>query len=367
MTGQKGRRSAANESCTKTADAFWCKDESLIVVDTPGSNAIREKLEHNVWIAHALNFMPVSKILITVKAEMRIENVVDNIRKYSDPFMVIPLDAVAVLVTHMDTVDSSYRKKCTETIEGELGFSKILFSSRTTSGKQLQGNIKRICTKKHSIKVNEDTFLKLFKIHDSNRKILVDTSEEVNNFRDLSESFARLRQAVPDNEQIDLIFEFQAWMEDQIIEAQKRLQAKNDFTFLGPKSANEAGHNANMTNQLRLILYAIRIEALNIQSPHGADELRKCPYCGLIWAKVHGCEGKTTCGNQPDKEHARDLRPKSAGVMATYTFTWNCGEKGSLHFDKSGERKVQAPRASSTLKSESSGCGKDVTWKRFCQ
>ena len=103
LTGQTGRSSDANESWTKTAEAFWATDGSLIVADTPGSNAVNEKLDHNIWIAHALNFMPVSKILIVVKAETRIDNVADNIRKYSDNFMEIPLDAVAVLVTHIWT------------------------------------------------------------------------------------------------------------------------------------------------------------------------------------------------------------------------------------------------------------------------
>ena len=367
LTGRTGRSSDANESWTKTAESFWSKDKSLIIADTPGSNAMKEKLEHNIWIAHALNFMPVSKILIAVKAETRIDNVADNIRKYSDTFMEIPLDAVAVLVTHMDTVDASYKKKCAEMIEDELGFSEILFSSRDTSAKTLQRDIQGVCTKKHPMAVNEDNFLKLFKIHNNQRKIMVDTNQEVNNFRDLKLSFDRSRQTVPVQHRIDLIFEFQAWIEDQIIEAQKRLGAKNNFSFEGPKAANEVGHIANMTNQLRLILYSIRLEALDFQSPHGASELRKCPHCGLVWAKVQGCEGATTCGAQPSGDCARDLRPESVGVMATFTFYWKRGEKGSFRFDLSGERKVQAPRASSTSKSPNAGCGQTVTWSAMAQ
>lgn len=26
---------------------------------------------------------------------------------------------------------------------------------------------------------------------------------------------------------------------------------------------------------------------------------RQCPYCPLVWIKVEGCDGKTTCGNRP--------------------------------------------------------------------
>ena len=51
--------------------------------------------------------------------------------------------------------------------------------------------------------VDDNNFLKLFKIHNNHRKILVDTNEEVSNFRDLKLSFdlsiGTSGQAVPEN------------------------------------------------------------------------------------------------------------------------------------------------------------------------
>ena len=62
---------------------------------------------------------------------------------------------------------------------------------------------------------------------------------------------------------------------------------ENNFTFYGDGAANEAGHIANMTNQLRAILYDIRMETLSQgASDHGVNELRKCPHCGVTWAKI---------------------------------------------------------------------------------
>ena len=100
--------------------------------------------------AHALNFMPVSKILIVVKAETRIDKVADNIRKYLDNFIEIPLDAVTVLATHIDTVDPSYQKKWAESIVEELGFREVLFSSKAAPAQTLLNDIKRVCIKKVS-------------------------------------------------------------------------------------------------------------------------------------------------------------------------------------------------------------------------
>ena len=47
---------------------------------------------------------------------------------------------------------------------------------------------------------------------------------------------------------------------------------------------NEAGHVANMTNQLRAVLYDIRMETMGYAKNCTTDDfLRKCPHCGEIW------------------------------------------------------------------------------------
>ena len=59
--------------------------------------------------------------------------------------------------------------------------------------------------------------------------------------------------------------DFQAWIEEQIIESKQQVAEELDFSFLGANAANEAGHVANMTNQMRLVLHDIRTEILGIQ------------------------------------------------------------------------------------------------------
>ena len=99
--------SDGDTSVTKSSTVFWSIDGSLLIADTPGSNAIEDKLKHNLGIAGALNYLPVSKVFILVKAETRLDSVVDNIRKYSDRFVEFDPDILGVLITHMDTVSWS--------------------------------------------------------------------------------------------------------------------------------------------------------------------------------------------------------------------------------------------------------------------
>ena len=55
LTGETGRSSNASESFTRSSDYFWVADKSLMIADTPGSNPMKEKIEHNLQIAQALN------------------------------------------------------------------------------------------------------------------------------------------------------------------------------------------------------------------------------------------------------------------------------------------------------------------------
>ncbi|XP_068696164.1 uncharacterized protein [Montipora foliosa] len=146
-------------------------------------------------------------------------------------------------------------------------------------------------------------------------------------------------------------------MTDEIVEAQKRMTDTNNFTFEGDGAANEVGHVANMANQLRMILYDIRTECLGFQSEHGVSELRKCPHCGLIWTKVEGCDGDTTCGNRPN--NVNDFRDPAYAQLGTFSFRWLDG--GKLTIEKASGKTVKSERSSS----KEFGCGKSINWKEM--
>ena len=47
--------------------------------------------------------------------------------------------------------------------------------------------------------------------------------------------------------------------------------------------------------------------------------------------------------------------------MATFTFNWRFGQNSNLGITKSGSKRVQAPKNSSTKK-DPPGCGKRIDW-----
>ena len=354
LTGEKGRSSDSSVSFTRTSEACCVPDGSLIISDTPGSNAMDDELEHNVWIATAFNYKPVSRLFIVVKAENRKDTVIDNISKYANRFLEpAEMDILGVLVTHMDTVKWT-EEEFKRDVERKLGIDTVVFSGMDTQAETLLDNILKTCTKKHNLTVDDENFFKFFKLHSNQMKILHCTNDEVKRFSAMKKNFDEARRGFTGKDLVDLVFEFQAYMTDQIIQAQKRLSEKNNFTFYGDGAANEAGHVANMVNQLRTILYDIRVECVGFQSEHGVSELRKCPHCGLIWTKIEGCNGDTICGNRPS--FVNDIRDSAFSVLATFTFEW-IGNK--LNITKGGSKSVQSEMS---LTSNFAGCGKTINW-----
>ena len=121
--------------------------------------------------------------------------------------------------------------------------------------------------------VDDENFFKFFKLYNNHMKILRCTNDEVKRFSAMKKNFDEARMGFTGKELVDLVFEFQAYMADQIVEAQKRLSEKNNFTFYGDGAANEAGHVANMVNHLRT--FDIRADCVGFQSEHGVSQLRK--------------------------------------------------------------------------------------------
>ena len=361
LTGVSGRSSAADESFTLTSEVYEIYDGSLIICDTPGSNAMNDKFQHNLHIAHAMNFYPVTCVLIIVKADTRMDNVVDRVRAYAEGFLPedLPIELIGVCVTHMDTVQWTGRHLLPN-LDNHLGISSAVFSTLQTPRETLRADIMREIARKRPIPMSIDSnmFLRLFKISNSNLKVMRDVRKEIGRFEKMKQDFYREKSRLSPNLQMNMTFEFQTWVHEEIIRAQKWLSERNNFTLsFGPNMENEVGHIANMTNQLRKVLSDIRVEASKYHRNVDTN-FRKCPHCPAIWQKIEGCDGATNCGNRPST--ATDIW---SGEMSTFSFTWNTSTE-QLIVRQLGARSV--PSASAGNRSGyGAGCGKPITWSEM--
>ena len=293
-----------------------------MICDTPGTNSITDQLSSNLEIARALNFMSVNLLLITIKADVRIESFAKGLREYIECFLPedFPLELIGFCITHMDTVIWE-EDELIHYLKSDLGIEKVICSFPEKKSRTLIQEIKNECLKNQpvSIDIDSEIFLGLFKINNNEIKILRETRKEVARFEKIKKDFYAQQKRYNDIEQKNMIFEFQAWIYDQIIETQRNLSYNNNFSFTGaPGMANEAGHIANLTNQLRQVLGDVRIVAMKYHVDVETD-FRKCPYCGEIWQKVEGCEGDTQCGNRPSDKLKYDQ--VNGGKMASFIFS----------------------------------------------
>lgn len=368
VTGKKGRSSASSTSATKASALFRSVEAdgkgSFIICDTPGTNSATERFQHNLHIAHALNFQLVNLILIVVKADTRIETVLDRVGDYMGRFLPedLPEELLGLCITHMDQVNWK-EGEVIKHLNNNFGIKSVITTSNETQGHALACKIGKECSKTpHRINVDSEMFLKLFKIQNNNLKVLRETKQEVARFEKMKNCFFEELSNITESEKGDLIFEFQAWMREEIIESQKKISNSNNFTFRNDSTmAIEAGHIANLANQLREILRYVRIAAMDYHKNVETD-FRKCPYCGLVWHLVEGCEGNTRCGERP-LDYKWD--GKSA-LMATFEFFWVKADE-ILRIRRTGEinraQKLSRYFNQSPSRQSQQGCGNTIAWK----
>merc|ERR1712179_85559 len=160
LTGSEGRSSSSQESFTRES-AIVTVPGVIKICDTPGSNAMEDSLLHNVWIAKAINYQPVSKLLFVVKATTRIDNVLTYIGKYLDNFIDFPEEILGICITHMDKVHWN-EQKMRDMLEGQEISNSVVFSQYDTNAEVLQNQILQSCGDPFQLKIDDQNFLKIF-------------------------------------------------------------------------------------------------------------------------------------------------------------------------------------------------------------
>ena len=204
-------------------------------------------------------------------------------------------------------------------------------------------------------------FLSLFKMNNQGLKILRETRSEVARFENIKKNFYDEQEKFTKIDQINIIFEFQAWMSEEIVEATNRFSDKiNSSCSDGPRFATKAGQIANLTNQLRQVLRDVDISAEKFDK-NGKSDFRRCPYCGKIWQKKECSEQDTKCGENVKSNES------NIGKMANFYFLWDeTTEKLVVNkiAQKKTRRQENQPDYSGTAENYK-GCGKKITWRKM--
>ena len=326
LTGEKDMSSSAEQSVTTSAAYLPVPGYNLLICDTPGSNAMTDNFKHNIWIAQAMSFHPISKLLITVKADVRIDNVVRKVREYEEQFEELGEGVMGVIVTHMDKV-SWTPDKCSEHLKKHLDITDVIFTNTSSSKDEIVSDISDICHKPAlNLTVNEDNFQRLFKIKSNDQAVLRSIKKEVASFKDMMGKFHEERSNVATQENdTDLVKEFLAWMKRKVRQSEQKVAEENKFTFIGENSANERGHIVSLKNQLLKEVDVLQGEIVPV-SVVGRSTSRKCKSCGLKRVTITGLKNSDkhiSCGCDPLLLKVKD---SEICVVSRFMFEWS-GQK----------------------------------------
>ena len=255
----------------------------------------------------------------------------------------------------MDEVTWS-EAECSAVLKSSLDLDLVLYMQLKTPSEEVTSKILGLCGRIEQpleIDINSSNFLEYFDIRDNHRRILCSVKDEVSKFRRWIQKFHMELSKLDPKDQADAVFEFQAFVKDQIDLACKRVSEKHqleDALMSVHAEINAMGHIASLRLQLRSVLVSVRKFAMQYQCDMVSD-FRKCPHCGEVWTKVIGCDKTTTCGNEVKLPDAR------RDSMATFTFEISDDE---LSVARTGSKTVKATAASGHR--TSAGCGKDINW-----
>lgn len=356
MSGVGNLASDSATAATKHQRRLTARNGAFCIVDTPGQNALKDRLADNIEVAMALNQGPVSLLLCTTKADVRLESVVEQVEKYVERFIDFS-DIICIMVTHMDVGGHQWtQEECRRALKDQYEITKVVFTGKATDGDELVQRVRAECvTIPRDFSIDSENFLQYFRLGAKKMSIIKAIKASVDKYKKDVKTFQDQLNRWPEQKRADQVFQFNTFMTNEIASEQEALASKFNWDFASPVDnvsvEQQCGYVAHMASQMRAELFAVRTVLAAYHAEAGVSVLRKCPHagCGIVWGKWEGCEGATTCGNRPSM--AKEYRN---GVFIGFTFVRN----GGLQVSETPG--VRAQESSKTGRGR--GCGGTITW-----
>lgn len=295
LSGEKGRSSGAIVSYTRSSEILEVHGR-LLICDTPGSNAKEDNVMHNEAIAEAINHAAVLKLLVVVKGDKQIENVLDKINKFQTNFGRWS-EMLAFCITHMDQVP--WTMEYLENVIEEETDTKppLVFTDKNKSGDVLLDEVLLLCGEKKKLKVTERNFSTVFTLKDESAKMEKLISREIVKFEDFVRQWEEQRRGYDKESHHALLFEFYSFMHSEMKTVLERFATQNGLKLIqGTENYGmEDGYMINLSNQLKATLKGV-VSQMTDQNLHQYPR-KKCPFCRTTVERDTNYNDYVTCGD----------------------------------------------------------------------
>lgn len=353
---------SSNSSNFVTTESRVGLTDNIMIADTPGLKASRDKLDHALQILGALKFRSLNGLIFVVSITDRTSLIIRKIEKLITPFEAYK-NLISVIITKHDKEPQYNKDELENDIKNELEISNVYISSNLSTKKDYLKFFKKINAQTSDITIQPIELTRYFKLGEKDKKKVRILDKFIANYREICTNGTQYVLGLKDEqERMDATFSLNALLTDTIPEIQQEF-------------AQEAGLNLWDNNDLMWSMHlgcAMKKELLEIRhaidtyqknTPQSLQTYKKCPYCGNVFVLVEMCDGITTCGNKP---HAGDERPK----ISIFKWNWKKLLENGLRFDayEREEREIAKLETKASAGSNpelTKPCGRSITFREM--
>lgn len=290
-------------------------DRENIIFDFPGFKALDNIISIFKVQYRTLRNIPIKAICFVVERRDRPELIVDSLIGLKETFDDYT-ENIIIIITKTDELKQCQKLEIEKYIFQKTGFKKIIFSGMKTNADFLLDKIndfKEEMEVLKEVKPKSREFLKYFKktTDDKMKQYKKEFTEE---FEDTLEIFkGKFNEPSTDKALKRALFfalkDYKNNLIERYYEVAKKEQDYSEYVL---------EHVLSFSNEIYHDFEEFRIKAeremdICLTNYKGeTNRFKKCPFCGLIWFKITGCDGKVKCGNR-DK-----IRDKFFGYYKDY-------------------------------------------------
>ena len=286
-----------------TSDVQICSslDYTNIIFDFPGFKVLDNIIPVFKVQYRTLRNIPLRGICFVVERRDRPELIVDSLIGLKETFEDY-CNNIIIIITKTDEIGNSKKRELQNYIVDKTGFNKIIFSDINKTGRELLYYINNFITDMEVLREvtpKSREFLKYFKkATDDNMKRF--KREFIDEFEETIEIFQEKFDQPSTDKALKraLYFSLKDYKNNLIeryYEVAKREQEYSDYVL---------EHVLSFSNQIYHDFEEFRVKAekemeICLTNYNGeTNRFKRCPFCGLIWFKITGCDGKTKYGNR---------------------------------------------------------------------
>ena len=276
-------------------------DRENIIFDFPGFKALDNIISIFKVQYRTLRNIPIKAICFVVERRDRPELIVDSLIGLKETFDDYT-ENIIIIITKTDELKQCQKLEIEKYIFQKTGFKKIIFSGMKTNADFLLDKIndfKEEMEVLKEVKPKSREFLKYFKktTDDKMKQYKKEFTEE---FEDTLEIFkGKFNEPSTDKALKRALFfalkDYKNNLIERYYEVAKKEQDYSEYVL---------EHVLSFSNEIYHDFEEFRIKAeremdICLTNYKGeTNRFKKCPFCGLIWFKITGCDGKVKCGNR---------------------------------------------------------------------